>query len=305
MESLQTVLSFDVEEHDRIEAAANTAVSPELQAHCRARLTPATQWLLDELDRYDGKATFFIVGQIAVHTPGLIRLIHSRGHEVASHGWDHRRVSTMSPAQFRADVRQTKDALEQLTGQPVVGYRAPTFSIGRTNPWAIDVLAESGVIYDSSIFPVRHDRYGTPMAPRTPFHVQGENARLWELPPATWRFLGMNAPMGGGGYFRLFPLWCTKQAVRQANRIDESNPAMLYFHPWEFDTEQQQLPLSRLNRVRTYIGRARGKDRLQKIMQQCRTLTAAQLVNRLNQSKATPSTFRLGDKRPETEICKG
>src|SRR5205085_960868 len=144
--------------------------------------------------------------EIARHSPQLIRAIHRDGHEVASHGWDHRRVSTMTPEEFRLDVRQSKDALEQVTGDAVVGYRAPTFSIGHANAWAIDVLAEEGFVYDSSIFPVRHDRYGVPSAPRSPYRIQGLTRSLCELPPATISLLGMNVPMGGGGYFRLFPL---------------------------------------------------------------------------------------------------
>src|SRR5262249_18456479 len=145
----------------------------------------------------------------------LVRAIQQAGHEIASHGWDHRRVLAMTPAAFRQDVRQSKDALEQITGEAVLGYRAPTFSIMRATAWALDGLAELGFESDSSIYPVRHDRYGLPTAPRQPFLAHGERHSILELPPATLRFLGINAPMGGGGYFRLFPLLFTRWAIRQ------------------------------------------------------------------------------------------
>src|SRR5262249_41813180 len=160
--------SFDVEEHYRIEAAYGLTVGPEMQAHCRDRLDVSTRWLLERLDRHGARATFFIVGQIAEHNPGLIRDIHRAGHEVGSHRSHHRRGPRFTPEPFRQDVRRSKDALEQLTGEAVLGYRAPTFSIVRETAWALDVLAEEGFRYDSSIYPVRHDRYGVPKAPRTP-----------------------------------------------------------------------------------------------------------------------------------------
>ena len=173
----QVILSFDVEEHHRIEAAAGLNVDPALKAHYDGRVAPPTYWLLDQLARHDIRATFFVLGPIARRDPGLIRAIHRAGHEVASHGWDHRRVHVMTPASFREDVRRSVDALEQVTGEAVVGYRAPTFSVVRQTSWAIDVLSELGLLYDSSIYPVHHDRYGVPDAPRVPFLVRGQRQR--------------------------------------------------------------------------------------------------------------------------------
>src|SRR5262249_3702607 len=158
----------------------------------------------------------------------------------------HQPIQALSPAEFRRDVRQSKDALEQLTGAVVVGYRAPTFSIVRATAWAIDILAEVGMAYDSSIYPVRHDRYGIPHAPRAPFLARGGAPALLGLPPATLRWLGLNVPVGGGGYFRLLPLLCLNRALRQIQRKCSPAVAMLYFHPWEFDPEQARLPLGRL-----------------------------------------------------------
>src|SRR5262245_40508798 len=181
----KVILSFDVEEHHRIEAAAGIEISAASKAHHDGRVEPATRWLLAQLDKAAIQATFFIVGEYAKSNPGLIRTIHGEGHEIASHGWDHRRVLNMSPVAFRQDVRQSKDALEQITGEAVVGYRAPTFSIMRETAWAVDVLADLGFEYDSSIYPVRHDRYGVPAAPRQPFLAHGERHSILELPPAT------------------------------------------------------------------------------------------------------------------------
>ena len=163
------VLSFDVEEHHRIEAAAGLRLDPALVATYGARLGPATRYLLERLEDHGIKATFFVVGEIARTTPGLVQDIHSAGHELACHGWDHQTVHRFTPASFLEDVRRCKGALEDVTGEPVAGYRAPTFSVVRQTAWAIDVLAQAGLRYDSSIYPVRHDRYGIPQAPRAPF----------------------------------------------------------------------------------------------------------------------------------------
>ncbi len=290
------ILSFDVEEHHRIEAAAGLVISPAHQGHYRERLEPSTRWILDALAARGAKATFFVLGQIAEHSPSLLRAINDAGHEVASHGWDHRRVTTMSREEFRDDVRKAKSAIEQATGHPVVGYRAPTFSIGIRNPWAIDVLFEEGMLYDSSIYPVRHDRYGVPKAPRVPFVIRGEQHCLLELPPATWRVCGCNVPMGGGGYFRLFPLWFTLQAIRQANCESDPAPAMLYFHPWEFDPGQQRLPLKSLNRLRTYVGIRRNQRRLTRLLNCHESNRALDFANRLNSCRDTLRQFELCDR---------
>jgi polysaccharide deacetylase family protein (PEP-CTERM system associated) len=279
---MQIVLSFDVEEHDRIEAAAGLAVGAALKGYYRARLGDATRWLLDALARFDTRATFFVVGQVAAHDPRLVRAIADAGHEVASHGWDHRRVLALTPAEFREDVRRGKDALEQATGTAVVGYRAPTFSIMRQTAWALDVLAEAGMIYDSSIYPVRHDRYGVPDAPRAPFLARGGEGALLELPPTTLRVGGVNVPMGGGGYFRLFPLWLTERALWQTACDCRPAVAVLYFHPWEFDPDQARLPLGRLSRFRTYVGLTRTRGRLAALLARYRFARAIDVARELD-----------------------
>jgi polysaccharide deacetylase family protein (PEP-CTERM system associated) len=275
------ILSFDVEEHFRIEAATGLAIDPKLKEQYAERVEPATRWLLDQLDRFGLKATFFVVGQIARDNPSLVRAIHDAGHEVGSHGWDHRRVLAMTPDEFREDLRLSCDALEDATGAPVAGYRAPTFSILRGMAWALDVLAERGLLYDSSIYPVRHDRYGIPSAPRSPFLARGNERTILELPPVTLRLGKRRLPAGGGGYFRLFPLAVMTRALAQTHRECDPPAAMLYFHPWEFDPEQPRLPLRRLNRFRTYVGIGRSRGRLTTLLSRYRSARAVDVARGL------------------------
>jgi polysaccharide deacetylase family protein (PEP-CTERM system associated) len=298
---MRIVLSFDVEEHDRIEAAAGLTVGPALKAHYRSRVGETTRWLLDELERFGVRATFFVVGQVAEHSPALVAAIHRAGHEVASHGWDHRRVLAMTPAQLRTDLRRSRDALEQATGAAVVGYRAPTFSVVPRTAWALDVLAEEGFAYDSSIYPVRHDRYGVPGAPRAPFLARGERHAVLELPPATWRVGGVNVPMGGGGYFRLFPLWLTERALRQTAVDCRPAVAVLYFHPWEFDPGQERLPLRGLSRFRTYVGLSRTRGRLADLLARHRFSRAADVAADLAGTRGELVGYRVsGDGSEKT-----
>ncbi len=258
------VLSFDVEEHYRIEAAAHLTIPPDARAVYSRRMESTTRRLLEQLAAVGAPATFFIVGEIAVAHPKLVRDMAAAGHEIASHSWNHTPIHRLTPASFRADLRKSIDALQQAAGIPVRGYRAPTFSLTRNTAWAVDLLAEAGLKYDSSVFPVRHDRYGVPDAPRIPFWLRGERGRILELPPATYRKFGQNLPVAGGGYFRLFPLAFLRAGV---NQLAESGaPGMLYFHPWEFDPDQPKLPLGRASRFRTYVGIGKSEARLDRLL---------------------------------------
>lgn len=281
MDSKPIILSFDVEEHYRIEAAAGYDCPAPLRDDYAARMDTTTRRLLDLLAEHQATATFFIVGQIAVSHPKLVRDIHAAGHEIASHSWDHRRVHVFTPGTFAEDLHRSKDALEQAAGVAVRGYRAPTFSIVRQTLWAIDVLAEAGFAYDSSIFPVRHDRYGIADAPRTPFQVIGTRSRMLELPPVTLRCLRLNVPVAGGGYFRLFPLSVMERGVRQVLKLQPA-AAMLYFHPWEFDPDQPRLPLSRLSRWRSYVGTNRSTARLGRLLSRHRFRRAIDVAEELH-----------------------
>jgi polysaccharide deacetylase family protein (PEP-CTERM system associated) len=292
---IPVVLSFDVEEHFLIEAAAGLTVGEDLQAHYRQRLDVTTRWLLECLAAYGTRATFFVVGQVARRNPALVRDIHLAGHEVASHGWDHSRLHRLTPAAFRADLRKGKDVLEQITGAVVAGFRAPTFSVVPETAWAIDVLAEEGFLYDSSVYPISHDRYGVRQAPRTPFLVRGHSHSILELPPLTCQFLGLRVPVGGGGYFRLLPAWLLHRGIGQMRGLDRPALAMLYFHPWEFDTEQVRLPMGRLNRFRTYVGIGRSKVRLAKLLRRQPFVRALDATAGLRLRADSLKTYRLAE----------
>lgn len=283
--------SFDIEEHHRIEAAAAYDCPTNLKADYAARMEHCTYWIVEALARANAKATFFIVGQIAKSHPKLIRDIATAGHEIASHSWDHRRVMRFSPETFREDLDASKDALEQTSGQRVIGFRAPTFSIMRQTAWAIDVLAEAGFEYDSSIFPVKHDRYGVPDAPRTPFTVHGPTREMLELPPVTWRKFGYNIPAAGGGYFRLFPSSIMRAGIRQIQRTPGGFP-ILYFHPWEFDVDQPKLPLGRASRFRTYVGIKKSKARLERLLTEFGSVTIRDWLTNRPPHQSHP-TFQL------------
>jgi polysaccharide deacetylase family protein (PEP-CTERM system associated) len=289
------ILSFDVEEHFRIEAAAGLVVGPSQRASYRAGLGASMRWLLEVLERREIRATFFILGHLARDYPSLVQSIHRAGHEVASHGWGHQRIHGLNPEAFREDVRSSKQALEDLTGQEVLGYRAPTFSIVRGTAWAIDVLAELGFLYDSSIYPVRHDRYGVPEAPRSPYLAEGPTRALLEIPPLTWRWPGVNLPAAGGGYFRLFPPFVMERAIRQARRSGSHPATMLYFHPWEFDPDQPKLPLRRLSRFRTYVGIKTSRRRLEALLDRHQFTHAAGVARRLDLERHVLPRFSLSN----------
>jgi polysaccharide deacetylase family protein (PEP-CTERM system associated) len=290
-------LSFDVEEHHRIEAAAGITCSAVQKQVYADRMESSTRRILDQLAEAKAPATFYIVGQIAETHPKLLRDIAGAGHEIGSHSWEHLRVHRLNPASFAEDLKRSIDALQQASGTAVVGFRAPTFSVMLETAWAVDVLAESGLRYDTSIFPVRHDRYGVPAAPRTPFLLQGRQRSILELPPLTYHRLGQNLPVAGGGYFRLLPLAFMKAGIGQmAKRADGEGLSMLYFHPWEFDPGQPQLPLKRLSRYRTYVGIGRSAARLQRLLERYagRFRRAVDVVDGLEGRLETLPRFELG-----------
>lgn len=267
-------VSIDVEEYFHIEAARGV-VDRDAWDDWPSRVEPATDRLLDLFHRLNQRGTFFILGHVAQRHPQLVKRIADAGHEIASHGTMHDRLHRLDPASFRDDLLTCKHLLEDLTGQPVTGYRAPTFSVTPATAWAIDVLAEAGFQYDSSIFPVRHGLYGVPSAPDRPFFVKGPGgATMLEVPPLTWSPTGLLSPLAkarggklpvaGGGYFRLLPLWFMRRGLDQADR--QHRPAILYFHPWEFDPDQPRLPLPLKGRIRTYTGLKKTLSNLESIM---------------------------------------
>lgn len=263
-------VSIDVEEYFHIEAARRTVRRDDWD-QWPSRVEHNVDTLLDLFHRRHQHGTFFILGHVAQRHPAMVRRIADAGHEIASHGSGHDRLHRLDPNRFREDLLASKHLLEDQTGQPVVGYRAPTFSVMPETAWAIDVLLEAGFAYDASIFPVRHHWYGVPDAPDRPFFVQcrADHPTLLEIPPLTWapRFLsGRKIAVAGGGYFRLLPLWFMKQGLAQAEA--QQRPAILYFHPWEFDPGMPRMNLPRLGKIRTYTGLKSATSRLDHIMSQ-------------------------------------
>jgi len=252
-------LSVDLEDYLHAESLAGVVRGE--WGRWPSRLEGATERLLALLAEAGVRATFFCLGWAAERHPWLVRRIASQGHEIASHGYSHRPLWELEPDSFRQEVRRSKRLLEDISGQEVIGYRAPTFSVVHQTLWALSVLAEEGYRYDSSIFPVRHDRYGIPRAPRFIHRRDG----LWEIPPATVRLLGTNVPVAGGGYLRLLPFGFLRWALRRINRR-EGHPFVLYVHPWELDPDQPRLPVGGLNALRHYRGLDRAEERLRRLL---------------------------------------
>lgn len=261
---MKNALTFDVEEYFHAEAFARV-LRPEEWPTLESRVTRSTERLLDILDRERVRATFFVLGWVAERHPGLVREIASLGHEIACHGYGHRMIQHLSRPDFERDVTRAKRALEDAVGRPVLGYRAPTFSIMRATLWSLDVLIEAGFRYDSSIFPVVHDRYGIPDAPRFPHRRKTPSGgEITEFPMSTMTVLGRRLPVAGGGYFRLFPYRVTRRAIARIN--EERQPAMVYLHPWEFDPDQPRLPVGPLTRFRHLVNVGKTESRLRRLL---------------------------------------
>lgn len=221
--------------------------------------------VLELFDEHAIHATFFTLGWVGERYPQVVRRIVSAGHELASHGQFHVRVHEQSPEEFRTDVRGAKRSLEDLAGAPIKGYRAASFSMGQRTPWAFEVLAEEGYVYSSSIYPIRHDIYGMPEAPRYAFRPSA-GCDLLEIPVSTLRILNRNFPCGGGGYFRLMPYPLARWAMRRVNRTD-GLPCVFFFHPWEIDPEQPRIPgVSLKTRTRHYLNLRKMKPRLRRLL---------------------------------------
>ncbi len=243
-----------------------------------SRVDESVRRVLALLDHADIRATFFVLGEVAAGHPGLVKSIARDGHEVACHGYHHEAVWRQTPAQFRADVRQAKTTLEGLTGQPVLGYRAPNFSIDRCGIWAYEILLEEGFRYDSSMYPIRHDRYGDATAPRFPYSLpcNGHGA-LIEFPIGTARLLSRNFPIGGGGYFRLLPSSIIRYGIRHVN-TSEGRPVMFYFHPWELDSDQPRPLMPWYHRFRHSVGVGREESKLADLLRHVRFSTARDVL---------------------------
>lgn len=259
---ITNALTIDVEDYFQVSALAPHFPRQHWDG-VPCRVERNVDLILGLLEERGARATFFTLGWVAERFPQVVRRICAAGHELASHGYGHERASAQTPESFLADIALAKAVLEDICGHAVTGYRAPSFSIGTANLWAHDVIADAGYRYSSSIYPVKHDHYGIPDAPRFPYRLPNG---LMEIPVTTMRWLGRNWPAGGGGYFRLLPYAVSRWQIARVNR-DDRRPAIFYFHPWEVDPEQPRVAAaSAKTRFRHYINLARTEDRLRRLL---------------------------------------
>jgi polysaccharide deacetylase family protein (PEP-CTERM system associated) len=270
-------MTVDVEDYFHVSAFDRVVSRASWDRH-ESRVVPATQHLLDLFDRAGVRSTFFVLGWVAERFPALVREIAAGGHEIASHGYHHQLLYSLTPAQFREDVRASKSLLEQITGSPVLGYRAPSYSIIESTLWALDVLIEEGYAYDASIFPIHHDRYGIPDAERHPHVLRGSAGTLVEMPASTMRLGGVNWPIAGGGYFRVLPYAWTSWGIGRVNRT-ERKPIVFYVHPWELDPGQPRFDVGAARRFRHYTGLEKTTDRMRRLLREFRFTTAVDVLD--------------------------
>ncbi|HEX5437710.1 MAG TPA: XrtA system polysaccharide deacetylase [Gemmatimonadaceae bacterium] len=277
------MFTVDVEEHFQV-SAFDDLVPRSQWASYPSRVASTVDLLLDLLAQHNAKGTFFTLGWIADRHQDVVRRIAAAGHEIASHGWWHRRVTAMTPEEFRDDIRASKALLEDVSGQPVVGFRAPSFSIVPGLEWAFDVLIEEGYRYDSSLFPIRRPGYGYPSAPPIPHVIRRASGSLCELPLTTTVVGKLRIPAAGGAYLRHFPYGVIRRAFREH---DESGiPGMFYIHPWELDPDQPRLPVGWPTRMRHYAGLQRTQARVQRLLGALRFTS----VSRCLRLQAPPAT---------------
>lgn len=270
-------MTVDVEEHFQVSAFAPVVPAESWGSH-PSRVEANTGRLLDLFDSAGVRATFFVLGWVGERHPALVRRIAERGHEIGSHGWGHRLVHDQDPADFRRETAASRRLLQDISGQPVAGYRAASFSIGRRNLWALDVLIEAGFTYDSSLFPVIHDRYGIPGAPRSLYRAKTPSgATLVEVPPSTIALGKTVLPVGGGGYLRIYPLAVTRWAVARLN-VKEGVPAVVYVHPWEVDADQPRIRGSWKSRMRHYWGLSTTEPKLRALFGRHRFGTISDVI---------------------------
>lgn len=262
-------ISVDVEDYFHAESIARQ-IGRNAWDNMQSRVVPNTHRVLDLLNAHGVRATFFVLGWVAERFPQLIREIHSQGHEIGCHSFWHRLIYALTPEEFREDTLRAKYTIESAIGAKVIGYRAPSFSVTKHSSWALQILSELGFKYDSSVFPIHHDLYGIPSHPRFSSHYgRGEEWKLVELPISTWRMGSLNLPFGGGGYLRILPLAYTHRAFRSVNE-GERQPVIVYFHPWETDTEQPRVKVPFRSRFRHYTNLGAMTGRIADLLQKYR-----------------------------------
>ena len=257
-------MTIDVEDYFHV-SAFDGVLPRHRWEHLESRVCRNTDRLLEIFDEAGVHATFFVLGWVADRYPHVVRRIAALGHEVASHGYEHRLVYDQTPRAFREDLRRAKAVLEAAGGAPVRGFRAPSYSVTPRSLWALDILIEEGYSYDASIFPIHHDRYGIPVSARHAYRLEHAGGSLVEAPGSTVRLGLLNLPIGGGGYFRLLPYAWTKWGIARLNRT-ERQPAIFYLHPWEIDPAQPRLPVPLLGRIRHYRNLDKTEARLRALL---------------------------------------
>jgi len=276
-------MSIDVEDYFHV--SAFDGIVPRTQWDgMESRVVANTHRLLAIFAEYGVLSTFFVLGWVAERFPALVRAIADEGHEIASHGYAHRLIYDQTPDAFREDVRRAKALLEDASGRAVAGYRAPSYSITPRSLWALDILADEGYSYDSSIFPIRHDRYGIPVSDRKPYRITRAAVTLTEVPGSTTRIGPLNLPIAGGGYLRLLPYWWAHWGISRLTRREQL-PVVFYLHPWEIDPEQPRLSAGRLSRLRHYRNLSKTETRLRQLLKDFRFDTVATIIERANLSQ--------------------
>jgi polysaccharide deacetylase family protein (PEP-CTERM system associated) len=258
-------MTIDVEDYFHV-SVFDGVVPRHLWEGFESRVCRNTERLLEIFEAYEITGTFFVLGWVAERFPKLVARIASAGHEIASHGYGHRLVYDQTPKAFREDVRRAKGLLESAAGTAVIGYRAPSYSITPRSLWALDILIEEGYRYDSSIFPIRHDRYGIPLSPRHAYVLERPRGSIVEAPASTTTLGSMNLPIAGGGYFRILPYAWTRWGIGRVNRL-EGRPVIFYLHPWEIDGEQPRLKTGLLSRFRHYRNLGQTESRLRQLFE--------------------------------------
>jgi polysaccharide deacetylase family protein (PEP-CTERM system associated) len=269
-------LSFDVEEWFHCTHLEGYIHRSEWETH-QSRIENNIQSILALLKKKETRGTFFVLGWVAQRHPQVVKEIADQGHEIATHGWSHLRATQQSPEQFKAELKKSKDLLQKISGQTISGHRAACFGLTSRTQWIIDILLKMGFTYDSSIFPIIHDKYGMVKTPRFPYLLREQKGeRLLEFPLSTLKFMGINIPFAGGGYFRLYPYFLTRYFISRLNQAGQ--PAMIYLHPPELDPGQPRLKIDPINNFRIYVGIKNNLRKLEKLLEDFRFAPAREVL---------------------------
>lgn len=286
--NLVHALSFDVEEHFQVAGFWSTARRRNWDNY-ESRVQRNVEKILSILSLQRIRATFFVLGWVAQKHRGLVKVIASCGHEIASHGFGHELITSQTPSLFREDIRKSKHFLEDIIGGPVHGYRAPSFTITSETQWALPILVEEGYVYDSSIFPIRHDRYGMPGANPWCHLLETSAGPLWEVPPSTIRMGSIRLPIAGGGYFRLYPYRILRNLLNRA--ASGVHPLVMYFHPWELDPDQPRMEGSAVSKFRHYLNLRKTEPRLQQLVKDFRFTSIREAVGTVGMACANKESI--------------